>query len=275
MSNPGDDDGLLVQARTVLLDALAALAEYRELVIVIGAQAIYLHTGDATVAIAEYTKDSDLAVDTRALGSGTRVDQAMRRAGFILNPDSGQPGAWLSTGGIPVDLMVPEAIAGGRGRRSAIHPPNDRRTFRRAIGLEAAAVDWKMLSIASLDTDDERTITAKVAGPAALLVAKMHKLAERRDSPHRLVDKDAHDVYRILVAIATDELASNLHRLLADDLSRWVTAQALDYLDEMFASGPTGIGAMMAGRAEDGIGEPATVSQSSSLLALDLLRDLR
>jgi hypothetical protein len=36
----------------------------------------------------------------------------MTSAGFILNPVSQQPGAWMSPNGIPVDLMVPEHLAG-------------------------------------------------------------------------------------------------------------------------------------------------------------------
>ena len=62
MSPTGDAD-LLVAARSALLDALKALVEQRDALILIGAQAIYLHTGDAPVALAERTKDSDLAVD--------------------------------------------------------------------------------------------------------------------------------------------------------------------------------------------------------------------
>lgn len=44
MSPTGDAD-LLVAARSALLDALEALHAHRDAVIVIGAQAIYLHTG--------------------------------------------------------------------------------------------------------------------------------------------------------------------------------------------------------------------------------------
>jgi len=58
----GDAD-ILVQARSALLDALDALEDHRDSVVVIGAQAIYLHTGSAQVALAEATKDSDLALD--------------------------------------------------------------------------------------------------------------------------------------------------------------------------------------------------------------------
>jgi len=59
MSPPGDAE-LLIVARSVLLDALDALAEQRRALVLIGAQAIYLHTGAAPVALAEATKDSSL-----------------------------------------------------------------------------------------------------------------------------------------------------------------------------------------------------------------------
>lgn len=86
---PGDNDSLLVRARSVLLDALTALAEHRDTVIVIGAQAIYLHTSAAPIAVAEATKDSDLAVDVRALRNAPLIDAAMERGGFSSTPSPG------------------------------------------------------------------------------------------------------------------------------------------------------------------------------------------
>jgi hypothetical protein len=136
---------------------------------------------------------------------------------------AGQPGSWLSPGGIPVDLMVPDAIA-GRGRRSVEAPPHDKRALRRAVGLEAAVVDNAVMTIRALAADEDRVVEARVAGPAALLVAKLYKLGERQETPDRLVDKDAYDAYRLLVAIATDELAAALVRLLADELAGDVTS---------------------------------------------------
>lgn len=55
-----------------------------------------------------------------------------------------QPGSWLSPKGIPVDLMVPEALAGASGRRGARIPPHSTKAARRAVGLEAAVVrSWR------------------------------------------------------------------------------------------------------------------------------------
>jgi hypothetical protein len=67
-------------AARALLDALEALHAHRDAVIVIGAQAIYLHTGAGEVALAEATKDSDLALDTRILPDEPLLEQAMTAA---------------------------------------------------------------------------------------------------------------------------------------------------------------------------------------------------
>lgn len=270
MLKNGDGD-LLVQARSALLDALTALSDHRDSVVVIGAQAIYLHTGAAEVALAEATKDSDLVLDSRSLGSDPLIEAAMTRANFILNPDPGQPGSWINPQGIPVDLMVPEAIAGPSSRRRADIPPHSREAARRAVGLEAAVVDHAEMEIRALSAADPRVLSAQVAGPAALLVAKLHKLGERQTSPTRLVDKDAHDIYRLLVAIPTSRLAAAIYGLSNDDLAGPVTTRALTYLADLFAAGATAIGSHMAGRAEEGVGEPDVVAASCAALASDLL----
>jgi len=52
-------DPQCVGARSVLLDALEALSGHRSAIIVVGAQAIYLHTGAIEVAVPEFTIDAD------------------------------------------------------------------------------------------------------------------------------------------------------------------------------------------------------------------------
>ena len=274
MSPHGDAD--LVEVRAALLDALEALADHRGSVVVIGAQAIYLHTGEVTLALAESTYDSDLALDPRTLTDQPLVEQAMASAGFGPNPITRQPGAWVNARGIPVDLMVPEALAGPSAsqRRGGRIPPHDRTATRRARGLEAAVVDRSQMVITALGAGDPRSFTASVAGPAALLVAKLHKLGERQDAPDRRVDKDAYDTYRLLAAIATDALAEAMANLLQDVLPAPVTRQALIYLEQMFAT-PIAMGSVMAGRAEEGIGQPDTVAAAVSTLAGDLLAAVR
>jgi hypothetical protein len=262
-----------VQARAALLDALTALGVHRDAVVLVGAQAIYLHTGEAPVALAPFTKDADLAIDRRRLGDHPPIEQAMRAAGFVPDPTARQPGTWLSPEGVPVDLMVPEAQSDPGGRRGARIPPHARDATRRAAGMEAAVVDNEVRTLTALDPADARTVDVRVAGPAALLVTKLHKLGERRDDPGRLNDKDAHDVYRLLGACRTDALARDLRRLSRDDLAGPVTRHALDLLAGLFAS-PEALGATMAGRAETAVGSPETVAASVALLAADLLSAL-
>lgn len=237
---------MFVQARSVLLDALIALEAHRESVVVVGAQ------------------DSDLGIDVRTLGDAPPIEEAMSGAGFYQDPLAGQPGSWLSPGGIPVDLMVPEAIA-GRGRRSVQAPPHDKRALRRAVGLEAAVVDNAIMAIHALAGNDDRVIQARVAGPA-LLVAKLHKLGERQQTSNRLVDKDAYDVYRLLLTIPTDELATATAHLLADELAGDVTRSALTFLAQLFGTAD-GIGSVMAARTEELVGDPAMVAAACAALA--------
>lgn len=278
MSSPGEADDVLVQSRSALLDALGALGAHRDSVVVIGAQAIYLRTAGAPVAVAEATKDSDLAIDPRSLADEPLIESAMASAGFVPDPEKGQPGAWVNAAGVPVDLMVPEGLAGAGGKtaRGARIPPHSKRTTRRARGLEAAMVDNEWTTVASLDAADSRSFEARVAGPAALVVAKLHKIGERAGSaPDRLIDKDAHDIYRVLVHMPTGPLAADLRRLLDDALAGDATAQAMAHLRELFAGGPGAIGSMMAGRTEEGVGEPETVATQTAILASDLVTAVR
>jgi len=258
-------------ARTALLDAIEALEDHLDAIIVVGAQAIYLHTGSADVAIAEFTTDGDLALDPDLLSSDPRVDEAMRAGGFEPDPRSSAVGTWISRRGVPVDLMVPDAVAGA-GRRGVRVPPHNPKAMRRARGLEAALIDKSPMSIGAVDrAADPREFIVAVAGPAALLVAKLHKFYDRIDTPDRLDNKDAHDVYRLLRAIETDVLSDSLSRLLRDPGSAEVTRQALEYLDSDFARGASARGSLTAGDAERLVGDPVAVAESVSLLAGDLL----
>jgi hypothetical protein len=269
MSPPGDAE-LLINARRVLLDALQALAAHCDALVVIGAQAIYLHTGQADIALAEATKDSDLAIDPRALLDAPRIEEAMIAAKFHRDLAHPQPGSWLSPDGIPVDLMVPEALAGQGGRRGARIPPHSTHATRRTPGLEATIVDNAPMTITALDPADTRELTVAVAGPAALFITKLHKIAERKNQPGRLIDKDAHDIYRLLVTTDTITIAARLGELAADELCGTTTRTALDHLRELFAS-PTALGPTMAGRAEELVGDPIITGASAAALAADVI----
>ena len=92
----GEPTELYIRSRRALLDALEALAGHRDALVLVGAQAIYLHTGDVDEAIATETKDSDLVVNPALLGEDPRLEDALRAADFHRNLEDGQPGEWLS-----------------------------------------------------------------------------------------------------------------------------------------------------------------------------------
>ncbi len=269
MSLPGGNE-LIAAARGVLLDALEALADQREAVVLVGAQAVFLHTGAAPVALPEFTKDTDLAIDRRRLLRSPLLEDAMSRAGFTHGMN---PGSWVGALGVPVDLMVPECMSDPGGRRGGRIPPHASDATRKASGLEAAIIDNTVMEVAALDPSDARSYAIRVAGPAALVVTKLHKLRDRReDNPARLDDKDAHDVYRLLVAVPTPDLLRGLQTLLASELASGATRAALSHFDALFVAGPDALGCRMAGRAESLVGDPTTVAQSTSALAEDLAK---
>ncbi|KGN32993.1 hypothetical protein N802_16605 [Knoellia sinensis KCTC 19936] len=261
----------LTMARAGLLDAMEALESHLDALVIIGAQAVYLHTGATDIALAEFTTDGDVAVDPDLLSSDPLVEEAMSNAGFTPDPRPSAIGSWISPRGVPVDLMVPDAVAGA-GRRGVRVPPHDSKSMRRARGIEAALIDNTKMPITALDrAADDREFEVSVAGPAALLVAKLHKIHDRIDNPSRSDNKDAHDIYRLLRAIETDLFLEPLSRLLDEDISAAVTGEALAHLRELFARGASARGSVMAGAAEELVGDPATVSESVALLAQDLL----
>jgi len=271
MSQPGGRD-LLVLAPRVLLDAVEALDRQRDALILIGAQAVYIHTGSVQIALPEATKDSDIAIDREQLADDPLIEQAMAEAGFRMGRD---PGSWLGAMDVPVDLMMPDTMSDPGATRGARTPPHSKRAIRRAAGLEAAIVDNSPYEITALDHRDPRRFMMRVAGPAALLIAKMHKLGERNETNvARLDDKDAHDVYRLLSAVPTESLAATLATLRETDLAGTATETGLHHFQELFAVGPDGLGCIMAGRAEELVGDPQFVSQAAASLAQDLIRSL-
>ena len=228
----GDPDPRYVRARVKLLDAMGALRPHHEALTLVGAQAVYLRTGPGDLVVTPFTEDGDLAVNPPLLAPEPLLESAMAAAGFN---GSDQPGSWVSAEGVVVDLLVPSSLAGPGNTRGARIPPHGRRVARRTRGLEAALVDRTVELIGALDRTDPRSHLIGVAGPSALIVAKVHKLGERiADAPHRLVAKDALDVYRLLIAYDAVQLAEDLTRLRSDPRSAEATEQAIVHLGILF-----------------------------------------
>lgn len=268
---PGDPDPQYVRARSALLDAVDAIAAHLDSVVLVGAQAVYVHTGDAGLfdAAAPYTTDADLAIRPTGLADSPLLGDLLIRSGFTLRE---HPGSWVSASGVPVDLMVPEALA-GPGSRGARLGPHGKRVARRAKGLEAALIDREAAEIRALDSSDGRRVMMQVAGPGALVVAKVHKIAERAGASDRISDKDAMDVFRLLQATETDYLAERLNRLRSDELGATVTAEAIGHLDPLFGSlGAEGV--VMAVRAAGPTADPDIIAVSFHALVSELLTAL-
>jgi hypothetical protein len=238
-----------VAARTVLLDALEALGSQREAIIVVGAQAVYLRTGDAGIAgVAPYTTDADLALAPTRLADEPHIETLLGNADF---EQKGDPGVWWKTvdiAGEPtdveVDIMVPERYAPAGGRRSVRLPPHDKMIARKAIGLEGSMVDRDLIEIAALDDSDPRRFTVRVAGPAALVVAKVYKLRDRlvQGNADRIADKDAADVYRLMLTVPVSEILLRLRPMLADETAGPVCRDAVDLMAQLFgAPGAEGV----------------------------------
>jgi hypothetical protein len=264
---PGALDEAYIRARRVLLDALEALADHRDAVILVGAQAIYLHVGEGDLNLAHFTTDGDLALNRDTLTDDPTIMVLMESAGFRL--DGSNVGSWVGPDGILIDLMVP-AIQGGPGRRGARLGPHGNTVARKAKGLEAALVDHAFMMVSALDPADDREVTVAVAGPTALLVAKLHKLYERKTDSNRLHNKDALDVYRLLQEIPTESFAENMRVLLRDGRSREVTELGLLYLRELFGA-PDALGSRMAGAAVESLDDPGRIAASCAYLTEDLL----
>jgi hypothetical protein len=262
------DIDLYALARRALLDALDALGPQRKAVILCGAQAIYLHIGEADFAVSPYTTDADLMLTPGRLSRDPPLAAVLEEAGFR---STSQPGIWHSRDGIEVDLLVPEALGGGGRRGARLGPPHGDRVARKVRGLEGVLADNAIMQIGSLEPGDHRRFKIAVAGPAALLVAKLHKIAERSEvRVSRLGDKDALDALRILRAVPTDALANTIVTLRTTSLSREVTLQAMEILRTYFAQ-ETATGTQMAVRATEGLEDPAFVAASCTALASDLL----
>jgi len=259
-----------VLARSVLLDALAALGPHRDAAVLVGAQAVYWHSGDADFATAPTTTDADLVLAPERLADEPLVAVAMGEAGFVRG---NQPGMWLGRGGIAVDLMVPAALSGSGGRRGARLGVHGNRVARRTRGLEPALLDNRVEVVGSLDDRDSRSFPIRVAGPAALVVSKMIKISERRDQPGRLKPKDGLDIIRLLRVVDTARLANALGELMSNDLTRGVVRSALDTL-RACGTTPDEVLPMLAAAAEQGFEDADVIKMSTVALVEDLLRQI-
>lgn len=252
-------------ARHVLLDVLEALGTHRKSIVLVGAQAIYLHIGEGDLAVSPYTTDADLVLDPRDLDDEPDLAGALKAAGFELTV---RPGTW-SRANVPIDFLVPASL-GGSGRRGARLGAHGVDLARKATGLEAAVVDNTLFRVGALEAADVRVFEVRVAGVAALLVAKLHKIEERKTALDRRQDKDGLDVLRLLRFAETAPLANRLMQLAANPLAGDVTRAARGFLQDLFVE-RNSVGAQMAVRASIGLEDETAIALSCEVLARRLL----
>jgi hypothetical protein len=123
------------------------------------------------------------------------------------------------------------------------------------------------------DPEDDRRFEIAVAGPSALLIAKLHKIADRQNGGERLRDKDAHDVYRLMKALPTNAFVTSLSDLRVHPVAGETTEAGIRLLGELFGSEDR-LGCVMAGRAEGLLGDADVTAAQAAALALDILEAL-
>ena len=262
-------DANYIKARAGLLDVMDAMGPLRGAAVLVGAQAVYEYTReyDADFAVAPLTFDADVALAPELLVDDPRIPEAMAAAGYNLTD---QPGIYKRDDGTQVDLLVPERVGGRRGRGASLGVHGNR-AARQVRGLEGALVSHRVMAITGLGPLDDRSYDMRTAGPAALIVAKTHKIMDRSNEPGttRLNDKDAFDVFRILRSLDTQELAAETQALLDHHLSRDVTVEALSFFGDLFGA-VTATGIQMIVRSVRGLEDSDVVAASAVELSLDL-----
>lgn len=286
MTNSNDFDPIYVEARRVLLDALFALDTHRDAVVVAGAQAIYLRTGESDLSVAPYTSDGDLAINPILLAEREPVlSAAMESAGFRLatqNAGGFEPGIWVmqtTVNGqevsIPIDLIVPAGASSSASRRGARLGLHGNLAARNIRGLEAVLIDHSPLVVNALDPNDSRFITTEVAGVASLLVAKAHKVQDRLSQgvARRIDDKDAADMIRIMQTTPAQEIGVKFRSFIEDEIAGQPTIDAIQYLQILFGR-RNSTGTEMAARALNLAISADTVGVIATNYIAALLEDL-
>jgi hypothetical protein len=132
-------------------------------------------------------------------------------------------------------------------------------------------IDNSVHSIAAFEDDDQRRHRLRVANPAALIVAKTVKIAERgqdaRHQPDRLQAKDALDTFRLLQTVDTGALVAGFRLHQTEPEAARVSREARAFLA---AEGTRPDGLMPRLAADAAFGDP-TVAPAFVVLVRQLL----
>ena len=206
----------VLSSRRLLIDTISALAAFSDAITVVGAHAVHIWAQDVLGPVdMQATRDADVAVNPVFVAPDPKLLDIMARIGVTpAVPDRPGVYGYADESALPlgerttIDLIVPEAYAGA-GRRAA-RIPGQQRSASRAVGLELAVWDRHRRTLAAIDDPTDR-IEAWVAGPAALLVAKAHKVHERLGQvatrPDRLRPKDSGDIALLMMVSRAENVA--------------------------------------------------------------------
>lgn len=177
---------------------------------------------------ATYTTDGDLAIDPDLLSDDPDTGQALIDAGYQRGPN---PGVLFARNGVEIDFMAPMGLSQ--------HPVVEASSFqgeaaspRRAPGLELALLDADPLHIAAREEADGRVIELRVAGAAALTVAKLIKLEERLAGSRcdRIISKDTGDLLRLFRYCDAETIGHRLSQLTSNEPVAPVVERATAFL---------------------------------------------
>jgi hypothetical protein len=235
------------QSRRLLIATIETLGSHADAMTVVGAHAVHVWVQKKWGPIdMESTRDGDLAVNPRFIAEVPKLMELMAEIGLEpVHPE--RPGIYglVSERGLPweqrttVDLLVPELYAGAKGRSARIRGQG--RAATRAYGLEMAIHDRSLITITTSDDLPQLSVDVHVAGPAALLVAKAHKVSERLAEagkrPDRLRPKDSGDIALLMmVTEGVDMAATMMRNVIEFPEIRAVVEEGAQYLGEMYGA---------------------------------------
>ncbi|MFT4164769.1 MAG: hypothetical protein QM650_05960 [Microlunatus sp.] len=239
-SRPHLIDPSLAQSRSTLCRALDSLTSQVEAFTVIGSHAVHERTRSLPIESTS-TKDADLAITPELATGEPSISAKMREAGFRPLAEiarglptghrgkrwESRPGLWgtdIAVDGSPVDeldLLVPEALAGGRGRSAKTLPAHGKAMIGRVDGIELAVLERDLIELEDFTSGTARP--AYVARVSGIICAKAYKITDRLDSGRDArvfnVPKDAVDLWRCLSVGNPDSARAEFDRHGGDQ--RW------------------------------------------------------
>lgn len=255
-------DPRLVASRVSLCVALDALAEQNVAVTVIGSHAVHERTSTLDIE-STTTKDADLAVTPELAAREPSISAKMREAGLLPLMEiaaglpeghpgktrwSSRPGLWatgIDDQGNPVDevdLLVPEVLAGRKGRSAKTLPDHGRNAIGRVPGIELAVLERDLMSIEDFTSGVSRP--AYVARVSGLICAKSFKISDRLGDPRTArtanVPKDLVDLWRCLSVADPQEVREAFERHSGDQAAGEMISEGRRRFAQLLADPQTG-----------------------------------